>query len=153
MYLNCHTYSSLRYGTLSPAQLVQTARQLGARTLALTDINNTSCAVEFVQRCQDAGIKPILGLEFRQEGQLRFVGLARNAEGVRELNELLTQYSLSGRQLPELAPPLKNAFIIYPRLVKPIAQFRENELLGIRPEHAPVVFFRCAPVPTAPGHV
>ncbi|MCB9284501.1 MAG: DNA polymerase III subunit alpha [Lewinellaceae bacterium] len=140
MYLSCHTYYSLRYGTLSPTQLVQTAQLLGAKTLALTDINNTSCAVEFIRQCREAGIKPIIGLEFRQEGQLHYVGLARNAEGVRELNEWLTRHSLEGKSLPELAPPLENAFFIYPRLVKPIAQFRENELLGIRPEHVHRLF-------------
>jgi len=140
MYLNCHTYYSLRYGTLPPAQLVQAARQLGISTLALTDINNTSCAFEFTQRCRDAGIKPILGVEFRQDGKPLFTGLARNAEGFRELNELLTRHSLEQRPLPETAPPMEHAFILYPRLVKPIAQFSENELLGIRPEHVHRLF-------------
>ena len=140
MYLNCHTYFSLRYGTLPPAQLVQAARQLGVGTLALTDINNTSCAFEFVQRCREAGIKPILGLEFRREGKLLFIGLARNAEGFRELNELLTRHSLEERPLPDIAPPMEHVFILYPRLVKPIEQFGENELLGIRPEHVHRLF-------------
>ncbi len=140
MYLNCHTYFSLRHGTLSPAHLVQAARQLGVESLALTDINNTSCAFEFVQRCREAGIKPMLGLEFRQDGKLLFIGLARNAAGFRQLNELLSRHSLEERPLPALAPPMEHVFILYPRLVKPIEQFGENELLGIRPEHVHRLF-------------
>ncbi|MFZ2901158.1 MAG: DNA polymerase III subunit alpha [Saprospiraceae bacterium] len=140
LFLNCHTHFSLRYGTLSPEELVHNAKILGARTLALTDINNTSCAFEFVQLCKANDIKPILGLEFRQDGKPLFTGLAQNAEGFRELNELLTQHSLSGKPLPETAPPLQHAFIIYPRLAKPIGDFRENEMLGIRPEHVNRLF-------------
>ena len=52
MFLNCHTYYSLRYGTLSPEELVERAKRWGIATLALTDINNTSCACEFVRRCR-----------------------------------------------------------------------------------------------------
>lgn len=77
MYLNCHTYFSLRYGILSPEALVQAAVERGVTSMALTDINNTSCTYEFVRRCREAGIRPVLGLEFRREGQLLYIGLAR----------------------------------------------------------------------------
>jgi DNA polymerase III alpha subunit len=140
MYLNCHSYFSLRYGAIPPRRLVEQARILGARALALTDINNTSCASEFVQICRENGIKPIIGIEFRQEGRLRYVGLARNAGGWRELNELLNQHALSGQTLPETAPRMENAFVIYPRLVKPITRFRDDELLGVRPEYVNRLF-------------
>ena len=49
MYLNTHTYYSLRYGTISPKSLVEQAFQLGISTLVLTDINSTSANLEFVQ--------------------------------------------------------------------------------------------------------
>lgn len=39
MYLNCHSYYSLRYGTMSVEELVQKAKTAGAETIALTDIN------------------------------------------------------------------------------------------------------------------
>jgi len=135
VYLNCHTYYSLRYGTLSPEQLVARARAWGVDALALTDINNTSCTFEFITRCREAGIRPVVGLEFRQDDRLRYIGLAQNREGFRQLNELLTRCSLAGRPLPEVAPELPDAFIIYPEAVKPLARFRPNEFLGIRPEH------------------
>ncbi len=140
MYLNSHTYFSLRYGTLSPEQLVDTAARWGVAVLALTDVNNTSCALEFVQRCDKAGIKPILGVEFREAGNFRYIGLAKNREGWRELNEVLTNRSFSGKPLPMNAPDLPNCWVIYPRLLKPIKEFKANELLGIRPEHVNRLF-------------
>ena len=47
MYLNCHTYYSLRYGTIKPEQLLAIASENGVQTLALTDINNTSACLRF----------------------------------------------------------------------------------------------------------
>jgi DNA polymerase-3 subunit alpha len=41
MFLNAHTFFSLRYGTLSPQQLVDAAAERQVTTLTLTDINNT----------------------------------------------------------------------------------------------------------------
>jgi len=141
MHLNCHTYYSMRYGVLSPQQLVERAARWGIPALALTDINNTSCAGEFIGRCREAGIRPIVGIDFRDEaGQQLYVGLARNAEGWRALNELLTRCSLEGRSLPAVAPPMPDTWIIYPRLQRPIEDFRDNELLGIRPEHVARLF-------------
>lgn len=136
MYLNCHTYYSLRYGTFSPSALVERAAAWGVETLALTDVNNTSCAIEFVQLCRARGIRPILGIDFRDaEGQRKFIGLAQNAEGFRELNELLTAYLRNGTRIPDDAPVLYNSWVVYPRLHKPITSFRYFERLGVRPEH------------------
>lgn len=140
MFLNCHSWFSLRYGTLSPEQLVEAAAQWNIETLALTDINNTSATLEFVQRCQRAGIRPVVGIDFRREGRCLYIGLARNNEGFAALNELLSAYNQSGKPLPDVAPPMQDVWIIYPRLLKPIGQFRENELLGIRPEHVTRLF-------------
>lgn len=140
MYLNCHTYFSLLYGTLSPAQLVRLAQLNEVKALALTDINNTSCAVEFVTRCHEEGIHPVLGIDFRREGQCLYIGLARNAAGWAELNQHLNTHTLHGKPLELSPPPMQHAWIIYPRLIKPITQFRDNELLGIRPEHVARLF-------------
>ena len=52
MYLNAHSFFSLRYGTLSPQQLVEAAAAQGVKTLVLTDINNTSAALGFVRACK-----------------------------------------------------------------------------------------------------
>lgn len=51
MYLNCHSYYSLRYGTFPVEELVNHAKQMGIETLALTDINNSSGIIDFVKAC------------------------------------------------------------------------------------------------------
>ncbi|MEL6637978.1 MAG: DNA polymerase III subunit alpha [Bacteroidota bacterium] len=134
MYLNAHSYYSLRWGTLSPQQLVAAARARGVTTLALTDINNTSASFAFVQCCVAHGIRPVLGIEFRRDHQLLYIGLAKNNEGFFQLNRFLTEHSLAERPLPVMAPPFEDAYIIYPRLPKPVEHLSPNEYLGIRPE-------------------
>ena len=140
VHLTVHTAYSLRYGTLTPAQLVAKAAEWGVRTLALTDANNTSCAIEFVNRCRAAGVKPILGISFWRDGQWLYSGLARNAEGWRNLCAFLSSCSLNEQPIPTVPPPLEDVWIIYPRLCKPIRDFRANELLGIRPQHVNRLF-------------
>ncbi|OAV42740.1 hypothetical protein A3850_015990 [Lewinella sp. 4G2] len=120
--------------------LVNKASAWGVQTLALADANNTSCAVEFVDRCRKAGIKPILGISFWRDGQWLYTGLARNAEGWRNLCAYLSKYSLAEQPLPTCPPPLADTWIIYPRLCKPIRDFKDNELLGIRPQHVNRLF-------------
>jgi DNA polymerase-3 subunit alpha len=141
MYLNCHTYFSLRYGVMSPEELVQYALENGISAMALTDINNTSCAGAFIDCCQKAGIKGLPGIDFRNDaGECLYIGISRNREGFSELNTFLTHFSMKRRALPLLPPAFSNCWIIFPRLVKPIEQFRENEFLGIRREHIARLF-------------
>ena len=113
MFLNCHSYFSLRYGTLPVEELVEAAHQHGIGSLALTDINNSTGVPDFVKACRQAGIKPITGIEFRDDDKLLYVGIARNREGMRELNELLTHHNISATPLPERPLKLDNCFIMY----------------------------------------
>jgi DNA-directed DNA polymerase III PolC len=133
MYLNCHSCYSLRYGVLTPEQLVAAAVARGVTALALTDINNTSCAWEFVTRCREAGIRPVLGIEFRREGRLLYIGLARSDAGFAALCRFLSDCSLDGLPLPDTPPELEDTFIIYPRAVRSPDKLRPNEYIGIRP--------------------
>ena len=105
MYLNCHSYYSLRYGTLSPAALVEAAARLCISTLALTDVNNTSAAGEFLQLCRQAGIKALLGIDFFKDGKRLYTGIACNADGFSLLNRYLSHHSLEQQPLPEVFDP------------------------------------------------
>jgi DNA-directed DNA polymerase III PolC len=134
MYINAHTYYSLRYGTIAPEALPAIAKQHGVTALVLTDINNTSCAYQFVAACRAEGIKPILGIEFRQDGEFLYLGIARNDEGWRELCSLLTESSLTGEPLPKEAPELNHCYIVYRKLPKGVELLRDYEYAGVRPE-------------------
>jgi DNA polymerase-3 subunit alpha len=65
MFLNCHSYYSLRYGILSIDELLDQAALLGIQELVLTDINNTMGIPEFIKKSRQKRIKPIAGCEFR----------------------------------------------------------------------------------------
>ncbi|MEL1254097.1 DNA polymerase III subunit alpha [Flavobacterium sp. DGU38] len=133
MYLNCHSFHSLRYGTIPMEELIAHAVKCGVASMALTDINTVTGIYEFIKGCKDVGIKPIVGMEFRYEHQLRFIGLAKNAEGLAEMNGFLTWHNIHGIVLPDAAPDFQHVFIIYPLENVP-AVLKENEFIGIRPE-------------------
>lgn len=133
MYLNCHSCYSLRYGVLTPAQLVAAAVERGVKSLAITDINNTSCTWEVVTRCREAGIRPVPGIEFRREGRLLYIGLARSDVGFAGLCRFLSDCSIDGLPLPDTPPELEDTIIIYPRAVRSPDKLRSHEYIGIRP--------------------
>lgn len=133
MYINCHSYYSLRHGTLSPSRLVELGTALGAEVMALTDINNTSATIEFVNLCHRAGIRPIAGIDFRRDHKCLYIGLAQTQVGFAHLTRLLSRSSLSGTPLPDRAPLLPDTHIIYPLTSTVPQDLRDNEWVGIRP--------------------
>lgn len=130
MILNAHSYYSLRYGTLSVDEIIDSAIKNHYDNIALTDINNTSGVLRFVKICFDKGIKPIVGAEFRKGDHLLFIAIAKNNEGFKEINELLTLSNLSGVPYPEL-PNFENCYVIYP-YGKSIPFLKEHEYIGVR---------------------
>lgn len=133
MFLNCHTYYSLRYGTLSVDELVDCAIRNNVKALALTDINSTMGTVDFVQACNKKNIHPIAGIEFKNGNDFLYTGIALNNEGFRELNEFLTACSIDGGKIPERPPQFREAFVIYPFDKGITKKLLENEFVGIRP--------------------
>lgn len=137
MYLNNHSYYSLRYGTLPIETLVEQAKGFGIGALALTDINNSMGMVDFVRECRRQGIKPIAGVEFRNDDTLLYVALARDNSGFRELNELLTRHNLDKTPFTDVAPVFEQVVVIYPAGTRKLAQLRDNEFLGVRLSQVP----------------
>ncbi len=131
MYLNTHSYYSLRYGTLELEKLVEQALENGVRAMALTDINNTMGMLDFVKMCLENGIYPIAGIEFRNGDNYLYTGLARNNNGFQAMNEFLSLYNEKKEDLPVRAPRLDNVWFVYSWQNKP-DRLRENELVGIR---------------------
>jgi len=132
MYLNCHTYYSLRYGTMSVEQLVQQAVAAGTDTIVLTDINNSTAVPEFAGECIKNNVRPLAGIEFRKENELLYTGVARNNRGMRELNELLSYHNFNKTPIPFPAPPLSESYIIYSLGKIPERKLFVNERIGIR---------------------
>jgi DNA polymerase-3 subunit alpha len=115
-------------------ELLQLAKQNHVTQLVLTDINNTSAGLNFVRKAPEFGIKPILGIDFRNGVLPCFIGIAKNNEGYLELNDFLSQHLHDGSKIPDRAPAFKNAFVVYPFeqvLLNELDLFQEHEFVGI----------------------
>ena len=141
MYLNTHSYYSFNFGTLSIEQLLQEAQRYGISTLALTDINNTSGVPDFIRLAPQYGINPVVGIDFRIRAKQIYIGIAKNNDGYRELNEFLTHCLRRGTseepEIPETPPELQNVFWILPfhRVMSMKAKMlasQNNYFLGVR---------------------
>jgi len=134
MYVNCHTYYSLRYGTISEKELVEIAKKNDVKEVVLSDINNTSACLNFVRHAQKNNIKPILGIDFRQGAKQLYLGIAKNNNGFHRLNEFLSIYKHSKEDFPTEAPQLEDVVFIYPfEQVLQIRKtsFRSDEYIGV----------------------
>ncbi len=132
MYLNIHSYYSLRYGTMPPEKIIGEALKNGVKAMALTDINNTMGTIDFVKLCVENGIHPVAGIEFRHGDRYLYTGIARNNKGFQALNEFLTSHNESGEPLPERAPALTDVWFVYAWHNRP-GRLKEYELIGVRP--------------------
>ena len=132
MLLNCHSWFSLRYGTVSPQELVNSLLELGYTSAALTDINTTSGCIDFAKLATEAGLHPVVGVEFRVENQVLYIALARSIRGFERINRHLSTYLISGEKPGNIAPAewIDDVWVIYPE--KPtLHPLQPNEFIGI----------------------
>lgn len=94
--LHVHTSKgSLLDSTNTPKTLVQRAKELGLKSIAITDHGYCSNHVDFYKECKANGIKPILGMEGyiandmtikdREQGFYHIILLAKNNKGYKNL--------------------------------------------------------------------
>ncbi len=134
MYLNNHSYYSLRYGTMSEIELLEMAQQNKCDYFPLTDINNTSACLNFIRKAPSYGIKPIVGIDFRNDAQQCYVCLAKNNEGFLELNRFLSEHLHQEKAFPDEAPSFDHSLVIYPfekLLALEKTTFLKNEFIGV----------------------
>jgi DNA polymerase-3 subunit alpha len=108
VHLHCHSEGSLLDGMCRVRDMVVTAREMGMPAVALTDHGVMYNAIEFYQRAQAAGVKPILGCEVyvapgsrlerqpRRDNYFHMVLLARDMTGYKNLVKLVSKGFLEG---------------------------------------------------------
>lgn len=133
MYLNCHSYHSLRYGTISLTDLVKQAQECNVKALALTDINTVTGIYDFIHECKKTSIKPLVGIDFRVGVKTNFIGLAKSYLGIGEMCRALTNHNFQNNLLGNYAPEFNNVAVIYPLENVPLF-LKDYEYIGIRPE-------------------
>jgi DNA polymerase III subunit alpha len=101
-FVNLHHHSTFSHGDghRTPAAHVERAAELGYTAMALTEHGSVSSHFQLEKHALKAGIKPIFGLEgycgavdqeHRQQYKYHLTILARNADGYRNLNQIVTQ--------------------------------------------------------------
>lgn len=137
MLLNCHSYYSFGYGTLSIKELLKETWNKGYSSFVLSDINNTTAVLETLRLCKGKAMKPIPGIDFRNNIKQVYVGIAKNNIGFKELNEHLSEHLHAKKEFnsrPECPEKLKNTFLIYPLAFYDGKKLDENEFIGISPK-------------------
>ena len=132
-HLHTHSHYSLLAALPKVDELVDRAKELGMKALALTDNGNLYGAIEFYKACQKKGIKPIIGVDFyvavrsRKDQQAgidnrrsRLVLLAMNEIGYRNLVHLVTLSNLEG-------------FYYKPRIDRELIEKYNEGLIAISP--------------------
>ncbi|WP_282073961.1 DNA polymerase III subunit alpha [Polaribacter atrinae] len=134
MFLNCHTFYSLRYGTFSEVELLKLAIKNNIECVALTDINNTSACMNFVQQANKLDVKPVIGVDFRNDNRQQYVCISKSNTGFENINRYLSFFLESKKPFPEKPDFIDDVFIIYPFekvLELNLTSFAENEFIGV----------------------
>ncbi len=108
-HLHCHSHYSLLDGLSKIDPLVERVKELNMEALAITDHGVMYGTIEFFNKCKEAGIKPIIGLEayvaprslLEKEAKIdsayyHLTLLAQNQVGYRNLINLTTTAHLEG---------------------------------------------------------
>jgi len=131
MLLNCHTCYSFCYGTFSTDALLDEVLRKGYAEFVLTDINNTSACLDAVRLAGEKGIRPVLGIDFRNGARQQYIGIARNNAGFAELNAHLSGHLHNATAIADVAPEFAQAYVLYPFAHYTGKPLRSNEYIGI----------------------
>lgn len=136
MFLNCHTWLSFKYGTLSPERFFDLAKKNNIHKVIITEINNTSSYIDVLrvvnERKDEFRLDIGIGMEFREDHILKYIVLAKNNIGFEKINRYRSYLNNQKLIVPDRAPVIEETFIIYPLgKIRP-ELLRENEFVGVR---------------------
>ena len=103
-HLHVHSEYSFLDGASNLDSLLEKAKSLGMKALAITDHNRLTGAIRFYDRAIALGIKPIIGVEITLENDFHLTLLSKNAKGYSNLCQLITEANLNN---PHRKPALQ----------------------------------------------
>ncbi|GEK48603.1 DNA polymerase III subunit alpha [Bisbaumannia pacifica] len=116
VHLRVHTEYSLVDGLVRLKPLISRSAEMGMPALAISDETNLFGLVKAYKSAQGAGLKPIIGADFwlhndyDEAHPYRLTLLAMDAEGYRNLTELISRGWMEGQRLG--LPILQKAWVI-----------------------------------------
>ncbi|HKX73056.1 MAG TPA: DNA polymerase III subunit alpha [Candidatus Saccharimonadales bacterium] len=109
VHLHNHTHYSVLDGLQKVPSMLDHVKELGMKSVAITDHGTLSGAIEFYKEAKDRGIKPIIGMEtyvasrnhtdkdpVKDKGRFHLILLAMNQVGYENLMRLSTIANLDG---------------------------------------------------------
>lgn len=104
VHLHVHDHHSLLDGLGSPEEYVKKAKELGMKSIAITNHGNVNSAIEFQKACDEASIKCVLGVEFyivpngdiKEKGEKRghLTAWIKNETGWKNVLKMLSKANL-----------------------------------------------------------
>jgi len=98
VHLQCQSEYSVKNSLVRISNLIDSVKELGMQSVALTDDMSLFSAIKFYQKATNAGIKPIIGAKISlsyEEGHYDVLLLCQNHEGYLNLSELISKAYLN----------------------------------------------------------
>ena len=98
VHLQCQSEYSVKNSLVRISNLIDSVKELGMQSVALTDDMSLFSAIKFYQKAINAGIKPIIGAKISlsyEEGHYDVLLLCQNHEGYLNLSELISKAYLN----------------------------------------------------------
>ena len=86
------THYSIHRAFSKPREVAQKAKALGYEAVGLCDFGNVSAALEFIEECKSAKIKPIIGCDFGET-----YTFCKNLQGWKDLLSVVNEFSIDAR--------------------------------------------------------
>ena len=86
------THYSIHKAFSKPKEIAQKAKALGYEAVGLCDFGNVSAALEFIEECKSAKIKPIIGCDFGET-----YAFCKNLQGWKDLLSVVNEFSIDAR--------------------------------------------------------
>lgn len=121
---------------MSTEELVEELAHRGFREAVITDINSTAGVIEFARLAEKRSMRPIAGVDFRNDIEQQFLALAKNQDGFSQINELLSAILSAQCPLPERMPVSENYFTIIPfdkaqHMFHSADELQSHEFIGV----------------------
>ena len=86
------THYSIHRAFSKPREIAQKAKALGYEAVGLCDFGNVSAAIEFIEECRSAKIRPIIGCDFGET-----YTFCKNLQGWKDLLSVVNEFSIHAR--------------------------------------------------------
>lgn len=120
MIVHFHSFFSLRYGMMSPEEIVQRCESeaMSMRQkvpILLADINNVSGVSNYLRAARDCKhIEALVGCDIRNGDRHLYLLVCESQRGFASMNGFLSGHLMAGLTFPEVAPVLDGVRVIYP---------------------------------------